>query len=725
MKNIFKSLFFLVFIGGTFQSCFSDLNTVPIDEDILTSEVFYRQEGSYRSVLAKIYAGLATTGQQGPAGQGDLAGIDEGFSHYLRQHWYQQELTTDEAVVAWDDATIKDFHEQDWTESDVFINAFYNRIFYQIGICNEFLRQTTADLLDNRDTPDVLRQEVALYRTEARFMRALSYWHAIDQFRNVPFVTELDEVGAFNPEQIKAKDLFDYIEAELLEIESQLAPASTNEYGRADQAAAWMLLSKIYLNAFQYIGDEKSDEALLYSKKVIESNFQLEPEFAHLFLADNHLSNEIIFPVVFDGLNTQTWGGTTFLIHAGIGGALDPADSGVDDGWAGLRTTKQIIDKFGDIGGVISDFYPRGNFPQVYIPGDYQGNDPTDQSTVLTDSNGDKVYEGHQYFKESNSSFVIAPNPTLSFIYGDNDGEGNLQIGGDAIQVGQSGFHYISFDNNNKTYEVQPRQWMLSGSSIGSELPFEWNEALGMLSLKTNLTEGTIRFMVGGTSNDVSLGDDDSNGLLSYNGADIIVTESGPVEILLDLRKEEYTYKILSTAYDRRGIFGTEGQSLEINDIATFTDGYAVLKFKNITASGQQGSHNKFPDTDFPLFRLADAYLMASEAILRGANGGSLAEATTYFNMVRERAYQSDFANISESELNLQEIIDERARELMWEGHRRTDLIRFGQFSQSDYLWEWKGGVKEGKSVGQFRDVFPLPAKDLNNNPNLEQNDGY
>jgi len=170
MKNIISKiiLFFLVFT--TANSCFKDLDTVPIDKDILTSEVFYTQDGAYRAVLAKIYAGLATTGQEGPAGQGDLGGIDEGFSSYLRQYWYQQELTTDEAVVGWADATIKDFHYMKWTPADVFINAFYNRIFYQIGICNEFLRQTSVEALDRRNTSDALRKEIEEYQYEARFM---------------------------------------------------------------------------------------------------------------------------------------------------------------------------------------------------------------------------------------------------------------------------------------------------------------------------------------------------------------------------------------------------------------------------------------------------------------------------------------------------------------------------------------------------------------------------
>ena len=114
---------------------------------------------------------------------------------------------------------------------------------------------------------------------------------------------------------------------------------------------------------------------------------------------------------------------------------------------------------------------------------------------------------------------------------------------------------------------------------------------------------------------------------------------------------------------------------------------------------------------------------MASEAILR--SGGDRGLALNYFNQVRARAYGGSGGGISDAELTLQMMIDERARELYWEAHRRTDLIRFGQFSQTDYLWTWKGGVKEGRSTEPFRDVFPIPSADLGANPNLMQNPGY
>jgi hypothetical protein len=125
------------------------------------------------------------------------------------------------------------------------------------------------------------------------------------------------------------------------------------------------------------------------------------------------------------------------------------------------------------------------------------------------------------------------------------------------------------------------------------------------------------------------------------------------------------------------------------------------------------------------MFRLADAYLMYAEAVLRGGSGGTRAEALGYVNDIRERAYGDASGNITDGELTLDFIIDERARELFFEGHRRTDLIRFGRFTGGTYVWPWKGRVKDGAATEAFRDIFPIPSADLGANPTLKQNDGY
>lgn len=732
MKQI-KYIFIFVFAFFT-VGCFNDLDTVPTDPDLVTSEVFYTQEGAYKQVLAKIYAGLATTGQQGPDGKGDLGGINEGFSNYLRQLWYQQELTTDEAVIGWNDETIHDFHALGWSAGDVFINGFYNRIFYQIGVCNEFLRQSSDEALDRRETSDALRAEVQEYRIEARFMRALSYWHALDAFRNVPFVTEEDAVGSFFPEQIKAPELFNYIESELLEIEGQMKDPRTNEYARADKAAAWMLLAKLYMNAEVYIGTDRYNDALTYCRNVIDAGYVLDSEFTHLFLADNHLSQEIIFPVAFDGVNTRTWGGTTFIINASTGGGIPSAVVGTNEGWGGTRTTKQIVNLFdaGGNSGVITDFNPGNTGLKVlYVAQEIAGEVVTDASVSISTLSDNDAYEGYKYF-EAGVKIQFRNNPgNFSIKYGDNDGDGTLETNGDFIAIPAEGFYKITVDLNSNSYSIEEASFVAQGSGIqGGSAELTYNSESGFLEAKTDFHAGDF-IIIDQLNSSNALGDNDGNGLLTYGG-NPITTFATPGELKVDLKSQDYTYQLSSTSFDRRAIFGGEeyGQLLEIESIPVFSNGYAVLKFKNFNRDGSQGSNGTHPDTDFPLFRLADAYLMASECILRGASG-SQAEADDFFNRVRARAYQSTLANITN--VTLDDILDERARELMWEAHRRTDLIRFNKFVTDEYLWAWKGaptsganpGPAEGQAVSDFRRIFPIPSSDLNNNPNLEQNPGY
>lgn len=734
--NNYPYLFFLT-MGMLlfFSACFNDLDTVPLDEDEITSAVVYDEPEAYRQVLAKLYAGLAVTGQQGPAGQADISGIDEGFGQYLRALWYHQELPTDEAIIGWNDQTIKDFHEQDWTSSDNFIAAFYSRIFYQISLCNEFLRETTDDKLNSRGVDAGLKAEIQTFRAEARFLRALSYWHALDHFRNVPFVTEDDAVGAFFPEQIQGVDLFNFIETEALEIENSLLAPRSNEYARADQAAAWMLLAKLYLNAEVYTGNARYSDCITYCEKLVNAGFTLEPEYEHLFLADNHLSEGVIFPIAYDGLFTRTWGGTTFIISAGIGGTMDPAASGVAGGWGGTRTTSALVEKFPAAS--VSSFnlnknVESDNYAVIYAPGSYQGFDPADSATVvrLASSADNNIFDGYIYVENPNTEIIFTPQQDLNLVFGDNNNDGVLDPNGANIIIADPGFYRINVNINTTTYSITKTDWGL----IGSATPNGWDADQDMTydpvekawSINVDLIAGAIKFR----ANDdwaINLGDTGLDGVMEYEGDDINIPANGGYTIKLFFdRADYYTYSVEQTAvvFDKRAMFYTDGQNIDIIDVAQFTEGYAINKFKNVTRDGSPGSDLTHADTDFPLFRLADVYLMYAEAVLRGG-GGSQATALEYVNMVRERAYQSAAGRISADELTLDFILDERARELYWECHRRTDLIRFGRFSQSDYLWQWKGGVFEGTSVPSYLDIYPIPATDIGANPNLEQNPEY
>ena len=296
MNKIFKPFLFVLFASFLMAGCEAELELQPEDQREDAESVFEDPE-AYKQFLAKLYAGISLSGQQGPAGLPDLAGLDEGFSSYLRLYFMMQELTTDEAVIGWNDGTIADLHAQNWTSGNEFIRTMYSRIMYQVALTNEFLRQTSDGALDSRGVDGELRTQVGQYRAEARFLRALSYWHALDLFGNPPFVTEEDPIGAFLPEQIQRAELFNFVEAELLAIESEIAPARQNEYGRADQAAVWMLLSKLYLNAEEYTGTPRYADVITYTSKIIEAGYTLVDDYQLLFLADNNTNgaqNEII-----------------------------------------------------------------------------------------------------------------------------------------------------------------------------------------------------------------------------------------------------------------------------------------------------------------------------------------------------------------------------------------------------------------------------------------------
>lgn len=505
------------------QACKKQLNQTP--KYGLNNEAVYSDPDNYIHVLAKIYSGLSMTGLNGPAGSGDISGIDEGFSSYTRVLFNLQEVPTDEAVCGWSDPGIPELNKMTWSAENSFVKGMYYRIYYQLTICNEFLREASEEKVNERGFSAADKTKIAMYREEVRFLRALTYSHAMDLFGNVPFITEENKVGSELPKKIARKDLFDYIEGELLDVENSITVSP--EYGRAGKAAVQMLLAKIYLNAEVYTGIDRYADCAVYADKVITSGqYQLAPNYQDNFLADNNTSPEMIFPVVYDGLYAQTWGGTTFMVNAAMGGTMVPAEFGVNGKWAGLRVTGPIVD-------------------------------------LYTDS---------------------------------------------------------------------------------------------ML--------------------------------------------------------------------DSRYLFHRTGQQKDITVLSTFTHGYGVTKYKNKKKDGTNGSNNGVTaqvDIDFPMFRLADAHLMYAEAVLR--SGGNTALALTRVNALRERAYGN--SNFNYGSLNLQDILNERAKELFWECTRRTDLIRYGLFTGSTYVWPFKGGVAAGAGVSDYLKLYPLPTSDLVLNPNLTQNPGY
>jgi starch-binding outer membrane protein, SusD/RagB family len=323
-------------------SCFKELDPQSLGPNSVTSAYAYKTPADYKQGLAKVYACFVVAGQSGPGTDPDISNLDVGFGTYLRGYWNLQELTTDEAVYSWnEDGTIHPLHGHTWTPTNTFIGALYTRMMLTIAYCNEFIRASTNATDD----------EVKRFHAEARFLRALAYYHALDLFGNPPFVTEADEPGSFLPKQTTRATLFAYVDSELSDIESALGEPKF-EYGRADKAALWMLQAKLYLNAEVYAGTKKYTECITVLNKLFTSGaYTLATQYRHNFVADNNTSPEMIFAFNHDAVHTQTYGGMGYIIHGQIGGNMNPADFNISSGWAQNRVTPEFVSKFPDISG--------------------------------------------------------------------------------------------------------------------------------------------------------------------------------------------------------------------------------------------------------------------------------------------------------------------------------------------------------------------------------------
>lgn len=523
MENIkkYKTIIAVCFIIMSIISCTKELNREPTNG--ITNEAQYKSVSGYKQVLGTLYATFVFGGA-GPWGE----------NQFLKQYFNLQEATTDEAVLTWDNPQ---YHNLSWTADQTNIGNFYNVLLSNVTLCNNFIMESKENKISERGFTEQDAQTIRQYVAEARFLRAYFYYILMDLYANPPFATEETLVSGTAPKQISRKDLFSFIEGELKNVESLLSEPRANSYGRADKAAAWALLSRMYLNAEIYTGAERYTDAITYCNKITNGGYTLIKNYSWLMLADNYKNtDEFIFTINFTNSNQQTtWGGTNYIVLGSAG--VDAATSGLNGSWDTFKMTPSI--------------------------------------------------------------------PAL------------------------------------------------------------------------------------------------------FPSAD--------------------------TTIDKRAAFWKQTQTLSIDNIADPRNGYSSFKFRNKNRDGsvpdQNNTFGNLSDIDFPIFRLAEIYLTYAESVLRGGAGGDMATALSHINKLRGRAYaanpESTVGNINVSQLNLDFILDERARELYWECHRRTDLVRYNRLTTSNYLWAWKGGVKAGASVADKYNIFPIPSFDLLANPNLQQNKGY
>ena len=328
-------------------ACTDDLDQYPHEQT--TSESLYKTVGDYESVLAKIYAAYTVVGQGKGGDDADISS-NNGYD-FGRSLFNLQEATTDEVVSTWlEGDKLNDLQYMCWDANDAWVSDAYYRAYYTIAMCNELLRQCSDEKIGQFGSAE--QETLKGYRAEARFLRAYYYYWVLDLFRQGPMVTEEDNVGAYVPAVADASGLFEYIESELLDCQSGMKERSASEYGRAPRGAAWMLLSRLYLNAESYTGVGRYDDCVAYSKKVLEEGYSLNADYAQLFNGDNDKrTNEIIWHAVVDADETVTWGSTTLVVCGAVSTGstsegYSAANYGVSSGWGSMRAQSQLPSAF-------------------------------------------------------------------------------------------------------------------------------------------------------------------------------------------------------------------------------------------------------------------------------------------------------------------------------------------------------------------------------------------
>jgi starch-binding outer membrane protein, SusD/RagB family len=359
--NSFKSKFITSVLAlAVLAGCTKKLDLSPTNE--LTNDKVFATPLGYKQAIAKVYGVMITTGSQGP-GSGDLPSqiiSDAGNSDFLRNMWYLECLSTDEAGWTYHNNTDPiGIHQMNWTAVNFSVKCSYYRSYYAITLANNFINESSDENLSKRGITGKDAADIKVYKEEARFLRAFHYWLLMDLFGNPPLVTEAVSIGSKSfPAQIGRSGIFNFIESELKDLETKLPAAKTNEYGRVDQAGAQSLLARLYLNAVTYTGSAKYTEAITYANKVIAAGYTLHSKYKELMLADNHLiTSEFIWTLPYDGIATQTYGGTTFLVHGPAGVTADT--SGSSGTWGCMRITQQFVDLFDPLD-IRGQFYTSG-----------------------------------------------------------------------------------------------------------------------------------------------------------------------------------------------------------------------------------------------------------------------------------------------------------------------------------------------------------------------------
>lgn len=349
-------LFVLVGVSLTLTSCDESmlLDIFNPDGGAQVEDIYGAEIDTYSATITKIYEALSKHDVYN-----DIVCLDPGATQLTRAFFVCQEQTTDACKCAWgNDTWHRAMNTNTWTDADndAIFGVFF-RTMQSIASCNEFLRQTTDEKLKARGVDNDVKAKIQEFRAEARMIRALNYWMAMDIFGDVPLVTA-DSKKFDLKNRVPAAEVYQFIvdELEMLASDASMLPAARSNYPRMDKGSALGLLARIYLNAETYKGEAEWLKAKYTCERIFGLGYTLCDNYADLFRGDNGENysayNEFLIAIPFDNKNQQSYGGTTVLTAGAIAETDIMAEGNINGntaGWAGLHVDGEYVEKYFDV----------------------------------------------------------------------------------------------------------------------------------------------------------------------------------------------------------------------------------------------------------------------------------------------------------------------------------------------------------------------------------------
>ena len=762
MKNLIL-LPAAIIVITLFHSC-TDLEVLPFDQ--FTRETFYQNREQVEQAVFRPYHRI-----------GDNFALHRGNVHRLNGLVADEIIWPQKGRHGYDGGDWGRLHYHTWSHlvDEGQIRGAWNNMYTGIGYINFVLEDFESI---NFAEMGITQQERNEWEGQLRCLRAFSYLNLMCMFGGVPIVETVDLIPS-SPARVRRVDVFEYVESEILTVLNNgwLAPLAANRHGKMTVAGALATLVDLYLNAYEWTGQERWDDVIKYSNYLL--NIEDSPWGAPGAYTGNN-NNNLMYPALDANIEVTYAQNNSTATREGLFG-IAYNNSFISMGRAdyGAYRERDIVSAdYGGNNGIVvmpnaffrfNDHDLRKHSWFLYgidsCPefGNY-GAGVHGFGTALERWKAPYYNLGSGANRQNMGAWVTGQEEfaNLPIIFAYRPITARYIVTGPPPPAPPAGWNSTE-DGQHDIYSMRDIEFV---HWFSPEFPddFYRDRILDACRLSTWTQRGTVNKSTREILMDrwdAASAADRANGLVvnfsgSTNRTRGYQFNHDPASSDFETALADYRFMwqcCTENVGARTNKYKANGQSAVTHPFNNA--GHAMLTSRPpliglipcAAASASLGNHR---NNHYFIYRLSYIYFAKAEALMRKA-GGVTQEAVDLVNQVKQRAYLPTYWASADAVTNrdrytvdnfdMDELLEERGREFIFEGFRRRDLIRFDKFEFGVPWWDanWNypsfgSFVNEGpyadgsggtRNTDKSRRLFPIPFEQMQNNPSMEQNPGY